>query len=288
LYNPKQPLPLIPCSDGAGEVVEIGPGVTRVKPGDRVATCFFQGWCAGKPAVHKVVTTLGGPLDGTLADYLLLREGGVVRIPEHLTDVEAATLPCAALTAWSALVTQGDVKPGDTVLVQGTGGVSLFALQFAKLLGARVIVISSSDAKLERARALGADHGINYRNTPKWGKAVRDWAGGIGVDHIVEVGGAGTLGESLQAIGLGGQVSLIGVLAGGSKDLNIMPILMKNVRVQGIFVGHREGFEAMNQAIATHRLKPPVDTTFPLEQAKEAFQRMEKGEHFGKICLTHS
>ena len=287
LYNPKQPLPLIPCSDGVGEVVEAGPGVTRAKAGDRVATCFFQRWCAGRPTAEKAVSTLGGPLDGTLAEYLLLGEGGVVQVPAHLTDAEGAALPCAALTAWSALVTQGDVKPGDSVLVQGTGGVALFALQFAKLLGARVAVISGSEDKLARAMALGADHGINYKTTPRWSKAVREWTGGAGVDHVVEVGGAGTLQESLQAVGLGGQVSLIGVLAGASKDLNILPILMKNVRVQGIFVGHREGFEAMNRAISQHGLRPVVDGIFPLERVREAFQRMERGEHFGKICLAH-
>jgi len=287
LYNPKQPLPLIPCSDGVGEVVETGPGVTRVKTGDRVATCFFQRWCAGRPTLEKAASTLGGPLDGTLAEYMLLGEGGVVPVPAHLTDAEGATLPCAALTAWSALVTQGDVKPGDSVLVQGTGGVALFALQFAKLLGARVMAISGSEDKLARAMALGADHGVNYKTTPRWSKAAREWSGGTGVDHIVEVGGAGTLQESLQAAGLGGQVSVIGVLAGASKELNILPILMKNVRLQGIFVGHREGFEAMNRAMARHGLKPVVDSTFPLDQAGEAFRRMERGEHFGKICLSH-
>lgn len=285
LYNPRQPLPLIPCSDGVGEVVETGPQVSRVKKGDRVTPCFFQGWFSGRPTLEKVITTLGGPLDGVLAEYMVLNENGLVTVPEHLSDEQAATLPCAALTAWSALVTQGEVKPGDRVLVQGTGGVALFALQFAKLLGAEVVVISSRDEKLERARDMGADHGINYRETPRWGKAVRDWTGGVGVDHVVEVGGAGTLQESLQAIGLGGQISMIGVLAGGTNDLNILPILMRNVRVQGIFVGHREGFEAMNRAIAQHRIEPVVDSTFPLHQVKEAFGRMEKGAHFGKICL---
>jgi len=228
-----------------------------------VATTFFQGWISGKPTFEKVSTTLGGPLDGVLAEYMVLRENGLVHVPEHLSDVQAATLPCAALTAWSALVTQGRVRPGDTVLVLGTGGVALFALQFANLLGAKVIVISSSDEKLERVRQLGSEQGINYTKIPQWGKAVRDLTGGTGVDHIVELGGAGTLQESLQAISLGGQISLIGVLAGPEKALNVRPILMKNVRIQGIFVGNREGFEAMNRAISDHKVQPVIDRIFP-------------------------
>ncbi len=285
LYNPKQKLPIIPCSDGAGEVEETGPGVTRVRVGDRVTPTFFQGWFAGRPTMEKVLTTLGSPLDGVLAQYIVVREDAVVPIPGHLTFEQAATLPCAALTAWSALAVQGNVKAGDTVLVQGTGGVALFALQFAKLLGARVIVTSGSDDKLKRARRMGADHGINYRTTPRWGKAAREWTNGTGVDHVVELGGAGTLAESLQAVGLGGQISLIGVLAGASQDLNILPIVMRNVRVQGIFVGHREGFEDMNRAISKSGMEPVIDRTFSLEEARHAFEWMAGGNHFGKICL---
>jgi len=285
LYNPRQTLPIIPCSDGAGEVMETGPGVTRVRVGDRVTPTFFQGWFSGRPTLEKAVTTLGSPLDGVLAQFMLAPEEALVPVPAHLSLEQAATLPCAALTAWSALVEQGDVKPGDTVLVQGTGGVALFALRFAKLLGARVVVISSSDEKLERVKGMGADHGVNYKRTPRWGKAVRDWTGGAGVDHVVELGGAGTLGESLQAVGLGGQISLIGVLAGASQDLNILPIVMRNVRVQGIFVGHREGFEAMNRAIEHSGLVPVIDRTFPMEDVRSAFEWMAAGSHFGKICL---
>ena len=286
MYNPKQPLPLIPCSDGVGEVIEIGEGVARVKVGDRVATAFFQGWLSGEPTMDTVVTTLGGPLDGTLTEYMVLKEDGVVHVPGHLNDTQAATLPCAALTAWNALAIQGNVKPGHTVLVQGTGGVALFAIQFSKLLGATVIAISSSDAKLERAREIGADHGINYKSIPRWGKTARDLTGGAGVDHIIELGGAGTLQESLQGIRIGGQISLIGVLAGPAKELNILPILMRNVRVQGIFVGNREAFEAMNRAIAFHKLQPVVDRIFPLDQVTDAFQLMARGGHFGKICVS--
>ncbi len=285
-YNPRQPLPLIPCSDGVGEVVSVGEGVSRVQPGDRVATLFCQKWRSGAPDKIKLRSTLGGPLDGTLAEYAVLSEHGVVKVPEHLSDVEAATLPCAALTAWSALVTQGHVGAGDTVLVQGTGGVSLFALQFARALGARVIVTSSSDAKLETARKLGSWREINYRENPTWGKTARELTGGTGVDHVVEVGGAGTLQQSLTAIRVGGQISLIGVLAGNSIELNILPILMQNIRIQGILVGSREGFEAMNRGISQHEIHPVVDRVFPFDEAREALVYMAGGRHMGKVCIS--
>ncbi len=285
-YNPRQPLPLVPCSDGAGTVVAVGEGVTRVQEGDRVATVFAQTWISGEPAPDKLRSTLGGPLDGTLAEFMVLDAEGVVSVPEALSDEEAATLPCAALTAWSALVTQGEVKAGDTVLVQGTGGVSIFALQFALLLGAQVIVTSSRDEKLERARQLGAHETINYRSEVEWGTKVLDLTGGRGVDHVVEVGGAGTLEQSLKAVRFGGTLSVIGVLSGVSSSLNILPILMKNVRLQGILVGHREGFEAMNRAIAVNRLRPVVDRVFPLDEAPQALELMAQGGHFGKICLN--
>jgi NADPH:quinone reductase-like Zn-dependent oxidoreductase len=284
-YNPRQPLPLIPCSDGAGVVEAVGEGVSRVQPGQRVATLFSQGWMSGEPTREKLRSTLGGPLDGALAEVMVLPEDGVIPVPEHLSDEQAATLPCAALTAWSALVVQGGVKAGDTVLLQGTGGVSLFALQFAKLLGARVILTSSSDEKLERGRALGADETINYRTDPDWGKTALKLTGGRGVDHVVEVGGAGTLAQSLRAVRFGGSLSVIGVLSGESSPLNILPILMKNVRLQGILVGHREGFEAMNRAITQGRLVPTVDRVFSFEDAREAFEYLASGRHFGKICL---
>ncbi len=285
-YNPRQPLPLIPCSDGVGVVTEVGEGVGRFQPGDRVATLFCQKWRSGAPDKIKLRSTLGGPLDGTLAEYMALPEVGVVKVPEHLSDVEAATLPCAALTAWSALVTQGDVGAGDTVLVQGTGGVSLFALQFARALGARVIVTSSSDAKLETARKLGSWREINYVENPSWGKTARELTGGTGVDHVVEVGGAGTLQQSLAAIRVGGQISLIGVLSGSSIKLNIVPILMKNVRVQGILVGSREGFEAMNRGIAQHEIHPVIDRVFPFDETREALVYMAGGKHMGKVCVA--
>jgi NADPH:quinone reductase-like Zn-dependent oxidoreductase len=285
VYNPKLKRPLVPLSDGSGEVIAVGTGVTRVRTGDRVAGTFFQDWVDGDLTEEKARTALGGGMDGILADYVLFRETGVVHVPEHLTDEEAATLPCAAVTAWNALVTQGGVHPGDTVLIQGTGGVSLFALQFALLSGARVIATSSSDEKLARVRELGAPDGVNYRAAPDWDERVRELTGGKGVDHVVEVGGAGTLGRSLRAVRMGGRISLIGVLAGGDAEVNPLPALMKSIRIQGIYVGSRTMFEAMNQAISLHRLRPVVDRVFPFAEAREALRYMESGAHFGKICL---
>ncbi|HVT18374.1 MAG TPA: NAD(P)-dependent alcohol dehydrogenase [Thermoanaerobaculia bacterium] len=284
-YNPKQPLPLIPCSDGAGEVVATGEGVSRVRVGDRVCGAFAQRWIAGEPTRERLRSTLGGPLDGMLAELVALDQEGVVRVSGHLTDEEAATLPCAAVTAWSALVTEGGLAAGETVLVQGTGGVSLFALQLARLAGARVIATSSSDEKLGRARELGAAEGINYRAEPQWGKRVRELTGGAGADHVIEVGGAGTFQQSLQAVRFGGRISLIGNLAGSSAEVMLTSILMQRIRVQGILVGHRESFEAMNRAIELHRLRPVIDRVFPLAEARQAFEHMAAGGHFGKICI---
>lgn len=282
-YNPKQKLPLIPCSDGVGEVVEVGEGVTRVKPGDRVCPIFSQRWIAGEPTREKARSTLGGPLDGTLAERMVIDQESMVKIPEHLTDEEAASLPCAAVTAWNALIEAG-TKAGDTVLVQGTGGVSLFALQLARLLGARVIATSSSDEKLGRARDLGASDGVNYRETPEWGNRVREIAGD-GVDLVIEVGGAGTLEQSLRAVRFGGTITLIGNLAGLDAHLKLSLVFMQRIRLLGIFVGHRESFEAMNRAIDLHRMRPVIDQVFPLADARAAFDHMAAGGHFGKICV---
>lgn len=283
-YNPKLRLPVIPLSDGVGEVAAVGEGVTRVKVGDRVAGLFMQNWLAGGLTEEKARPSLGGGgVDGLLAEFAVLPQEGVLQVPEHLTDEEAATLPCAALTAWHALVAEGGVTAGDTVLVQGTGGVSLFALQFAKLHGARVLATSGHDDKLRRVLALGASEGINYKTTPEWGEKVRELTC-VGVDHVVEVGGAGTLPQSLRAVRAGGRISLIGVLAGGGQ-VNPMPILMKNVRVQGIFVGSREMFEAMNRAITLHKLRPVMDRVFPFAEAREALRYLESAAHFGKIAL---
>lgn len=286
-YNPKMPLPRIPLSDGVGQIKAVGQGVTRVGVGDRVAGMFMPAWVDGDLTDAKGKSALGGAVDGVLAEYVVLPEDGVALVPGHLSDVEAATLPCAALTAWNALITQGQIKPGDTVLVQGTGGVSLFALQFARMAGARVIATSSSDEKLARVLELGASDGINYRTTPDWDSQARALTGGVGVDHIVEVGGAGTLGRSLRAVRTGGHISLIGVLSGGG-EVNPMPILMKQIRVQGIYVGSRAMFEAMCRAIELHQMHPIVDRVFPFDQAPDALRYMESAAHFGKIgiCFT--
>ncbi len=285
-YNPRQKLPLVPCSDGAGEVVEIGEGVTQWRPGDRVCGIFAQGWQCGRVSREKAATTLGGPLDGMLREYAVLHESGLVAIPQHLDYAQAACLPCAGVTAWNAIVEQGQVKAGDVVLVQGTGGVSLFAMQFALLHGARVIVTSSSDEKLAAARALGAWECINYKSTPDWEKRARELTGGLGADHIVEVGGAGTLARSLKAIRMGGAISIIGQLTGNVTEVNLIPILMQNVRLQGVMVGSRETFENMNRAIEANKLRPVIDARrFAFEDAKSAFELMRHGGHFGKIVV---
>ncbi len=284
-YNPRQPLPLVPCSDGVGTVEEVGEGVSRVKVGQRVATLFSQGWLAGRAAAADLRATLGGPLGGTLCEFMVLSAAGVSPVPDHLSDAEAATLPCAALTAWSALAIEGSVQAGDTVLLEGTGGVSIFALQLSQLLGARAIITSSSDSKLERARQLGAWRTINYQQQPEWGKAVKELTGGRGVDHVVEVGGGGTLSQALKAVRAGGELSLIGVLSGVSSELNLLSIVMQNVRLQGILVGSRESFETMTRAIDQHRLKPVVDRVFSFSEAVNAFRYLDSAQHLGKVCI---
>jgi NADPH:quinone reductase-like Zn-dependent oxidoreductase len=284
-YNPRQKFPLIPVSDGAGEIVEVGPGVTRFQVGQRVAGCFMQDWVDGPMNDARAKSSLGaGANDGLLAEYAVLQQCGVVPVPSHLSDEEAATLPCAALTAWNALITSGNLKAGDVILTQGTGGVSLFAVQFARMAGARVIITSSSDEKLERARKLGATDTINYKTTTDWDEKARELTGNHGVDHIVELGGAGTLPKSLRAIRSGGRISLIGVLSGGG-EINPMAILMKCVCVQGIYVGSRAMFEAMNRAIGQQQLRPVVDRAFPFAEAPAAFRHLESGQHFGKVCI---
>jgi NADPH:quinone reductase-like Zn-dependent oxidoreductase len=284
-YNPKAKLPAVPFSDAAGEVVAVGGGVTRWKVGDRVCPIFTQGWIEGEASMQKNRTTLGGgALDGVLREYGAFDESGLVSIPEHLSFEEAATLPCAAVTAWDALVEYGRLKAGDTVLTLGTGGVSIFALQFAKLHGARAIITSSSDEKLERAKELGADETINYRSAPDWDKEVLSRTNKLGVDHVIEVGGSGTLSKSLNSVRVGGHVALIGVLASGG-DFNPLSVLMKCVRMHGVLVGSRQMFEDMNKAIAANRVKPVIDKTFAFEEAREALKYMESGSHFGKIVI---
>jgi NADPH:quinone reductase-like Zn-dependent oxidoreductase len=281
-------LPLIPISDGAGEVVAVGAGVSRVAIGNRVCPMFMQRWPGGPPNAERLAGTLGGPLDGTMAEYMALDEEGVATVPAHLTDEEAACLPCAPVTAWRALVTEGRIRPGDRVLIQGTGGVALAALQFARLLGAYVIVISSSDEKLERVRALGADAGINYRTTPEWGRVAKELAGGDGVDHIVELGGTHTLPQSLRAIRVGGTISLIGVLSGPMMDVRLGMIVTRHIRLQGITVGSRDDFEAMARAMSQYGLRPVIDRVFPFEELRRALDYLASGAHFGKVCLEHT
>ena len=280
-------LPLIPLSDGVGEVIEVGDGVTRVKAGDRVCPCFHQSWIGGAPDLERLTRTLGGPVDGTMAELMCLPADGVVKVAAHLTDEQAATLPCAALTAWSALVTYDNLGPGSRVLVQGTGGVALFALAFAKLAGCHVTVISSSDEKLARAKAMGADFGINYTSTPEWSKASREVTAGRGFDHIVELGGEKTLPQSLRAIRPGGTLSMIGVLSGSALSAPLGLVVTRQVRLQGITVGSRDGFEAMMRAIDQHKLVPVIDRAFAFEELKEAMEQLKRGAHFGKLCIRH-
>jgi NADPH:quinone reductase-like Zn-dependent oxidoreductase len=280
-------LPLIPISDGVGEVVEIGEGVTRVEKGNRVCPMIHPHWICGPPTKKRLGDLLGGPQDGVMAEFMVVNEKSVVRIPSYLTNEEAATLPCAALTAWTAIVAEAKIHAGDTVLVQGTGGVALFSLQIAKLIGAKVIIISSSDEKLEKSYQMGADEGINYRKKPEWGKIARDLAGGEGVDHIVELGGNQTLPQSLRAIRPGGSISLIGVLSGGNMDVRLGLIVTRYVRLQGITVGNRDGFEKMSRAFDQQKLKPVVDRIFSFDQLREALDYLGSGSHFGKICIRH-
>jgi NADPH:quinone reductase-like Zn-dependent oxidoreductase len=284
-YGGPPPLGRIPLSDGVGEVIEVGAGVTRVKPGDRAAGIFMQGWLAGQPGAEVATSALGGAIDGMLAEYVVLSSEGVVKVPAHLTDEEAATLPCAAVTAWNALVREARVRAGDVVVLQGTGGVSLFALQFAKLHGARCIITSSSDDKLAIARTLGADDLVNYRRRPDWDKAVLELTGGRGADVVVEVGGAGTLEKSLSAVRFAGIVTLIGVLTGVAGPIPTAAILRRHIRVQGIYVGSREMFEEMNRAIAQHRLRPHIAKSFGFEQARAAYDHLASATHTGKVVI---
>ncbi len=278
-------LPLIPVSDGVGIVRELGDGVSRVAIGDRICPLFMQGWISGPPNRERLSTTLGGPIDGVMAEFRCFPQDSVSKVPEELTDLEASTLPCAALTAWSALVEEGKLQPGESVLIQGTGGVSLFALQFAKICGARCILISGSNEKMKRAQELGTDEVLNYQDLPEWGKQVRDFSGGEGVDHIVEVGGPETLPQSLRAIRPGGTISMIGVLSGSEMKAQLGLIVTRQIRLQGITVGHRDGFEAMASAINASGMKPIVDQVYPFTSLPEAMHSLSEAKHFGKICL---
>lgn len=278
------PYPRIPNSDGAGEVIAVGPGVTRCKAGDRVASCFFQDWPAGGISAETMATALGGPLDGVLAEETVLREGGLVAIPDHLSFEEAACLPCAGVTAWNCLAAGGGLKAGNTVLLLGTGGVSIFATQFAVTAGARVIITSSSNEKLDRARQLGAHETINYLATPDWAKRVLELTGGRGADHVLEVGGPGTMEQSIEAVRVGGHIAYVGVLTGGA--INPVGIMRKSIHLQGVYVGNRAMFEDMNRTLALHDLHPAIDRIFAFADAREAFHHMRAAGHFGKIVVT--
>jgi NADPH:quinone reductase-like Zn-dependent oxidoreductase len=284
-YNPKLKRPMVPLSDGAGEVVKTGAGVTRVKTGDRVFAAFMQKWIGGEPDEGALRSALGGAVDGVAAEYVVFDQAGLVPIPDYLSFEEAATLPCTGVTAWHALISEGHLRPEETVLVQGTGGVSIFALQFAKLMKSTVIVTSSKDEKLERARKMGADAVVNYAENPEWHKTVRDITSGRGVDQIIEVGGAGTLGKSMRAVRPGGIIHVIGVLSGRG-DIDFTPVFMRNLRLQGIFVGSREMAEDMCVAMTAHELRPVIDRVFPFGAMREALHYMETGAHFGKIVVS--
>ena len=282
-YNPRLSFPRVLGSDAAGEVLAVGGGVTRWQPGDRVAGCFFQNWADGPITEAAARSSRGSDTDGVLSELVVFEEAGVVAIPTGLSFEEAATLPCAAVTAWNAL-TSGGCGPGTTVLLQGTGGVSIFALQFARAMGARVLITSGHDDKLARALSMGAEAGVNYRTNPDWDKWTRQQTGGAGVDLVVEVGGAGTLERSAKAARFGGFIALIGVLAGGAA-FNPVQVLMKAIRLHGIFVGSRAMFEAMNAAIAANGIRPVIDRVFPFDQAADAFRHLESGSHFGKVVI---
>jgi NADPH:quinone reductase-like Zn-dependent oxidoreductase len=283
-YNPKLRLPLVPFSDGAGEVIEVGSEVTRWKVGERVCPIFMQGWIDGELDFRKSRTTLGGDTDGCLREYGTFHEDGLVRIPEHLSFEEAACLPCAGVTAWNALMDSGGLKKDDTVLCQGTGGVSVFALQFAKAAGAKILITSSSNEKLERAKQLGADHLINYREREDWDTVVLEMTDKRGVDHVIEIGGPGTLQRSMRAVKIAGHIAVIGVVAGKGQFTNV-PIFMKALRMIGVFVGSRSMFEEMNKTIESHGIRPVIDRTLEFDQVREALELMKSGKHFGKLVV---
>ncbi len=283
---PMPPRPsLVPLSDGAGEVVSVGTEVTRFKAGDRVAALFFQRWLEGRPDAETHSSALGGQLDGMLSQYVCLSEEGLVGVPQGYSYEEASTLPCAAVTAWNGLVTRGRMQRGDNVLILGTGGVSIFGLQFAAAAGARPIVTSSSDEKLAHAKTLGAAATINYRKTSEWSKAVHTATGGLGAHQVLEVGGAGTLAQSIASLAPGGHIALIGGLAGFGGDIPAMALLHANATASGIYVGSRAHFEQMNAFIERHRIRPVIDRVYELDETDAAYRRIEAGEHLGKVVI---
>jgi len=277
--------PVIPLSDGAGEVLAVGEGVERFRPGDRVVNCFFEQWEAGDVTESQMATGRGGGIDGVLAEQVVFSERALLPMPTHLSFEQAATLPCAALTAWEALAHLGRVQAGETILTLGTGGVSIFALQFAKMHGARVIITSSSDEKLALARQLGADETINYRTTPEWQETVRQMTDGRGVDNVIELGGPGTLAKSLACTRVSGRISLIGVLTGVEGEVNPLPALFNRVTIQGIYVGSHATFEDMLRAISANKLEPVIDRLFDFKRVRDAYHYLKSGSHFGKVAI---
>jgi NADPH:quinone reductase-like Zn-dependent oxidoreductase len=284
LYNPNLNFPIIQVADGVGEVVDVGESVTRFRSGDRVMTHYDTGWIDGEPQGDEAIHSLGSTISGALAEYIVLDEQAVVRAPDYLTDEEASTLPCAGLVAWYALVEKGKLRPDQTILVQGTGGVSIFGLQIASAMGAQVIVTSSSDEKLERAKSLGASHGINYAQTPDWEKAVLDLTGGKGVDHVVEVVGGKSLVKSLTAVKAGGHIAIIGFLDGFTSDLPLFPLVLKQVVLRGYAVGPRRALEEMNRAFTKWNIRPVIDTVYPFADAPAAYDHLYRGP-FGKVVI---
>ncbi|MDR0278411.1 MAG: NAD(P)-dependent alcohol dehydrogenase [Paucimonas sp.] len=283
MWGPRAPR--IPMADGAGEVIAVGEGVSEFAVGDGVVSTFFPDWLDGQPLVEGFATVPGDGIDGYAREVVTARATSFTRAPKGYSHAEAATLTTAGLTAWRALMADDSLKPGDSVLVQGTGGVSIFALQFAKAAGATVIATSSSDEKLERLKTLGADEVINYRSTPEWGEKVRALTDNRGVDHVIEVGGPATLEQSMTAVRIGGHVSMIGILTGVAGQLPLVQALVRQIRLQGVLVGSRAQQQAMIRAIDANGLRPVVDKVFELEQIVEAFQYQESNRHFGKICL---
>lgn len=281
------PLPLIPLCDGAGRVIKLGPQVTQIAAGDLVCPSYSRTWLHGTAGLNTHDGAHGGMVDGTMCELMAVPAAAVVKAPDHLDAHEAASLPCAAITAWNAVIEEGRAQPGETVLLQGTGGVSLFALQFAKMAGAETILISSSDEKLERAKALGADHLVNYRSEPDWHKRTRDITEGRGVDHIVDIGGGGTLDRSIMAVRPSGRISLIGVLGGAVSELQLGRVVTRHVRLQGITCGSAEMFRRMVAAMRVHKLRPVLDDKrFGFSELGDALERLPEAGHFGKIVGT--
>lgn len=285
VYGGKNPDNLIPCSDGAGVVVAIGKQVSRVQVGDRVMGTFFQNWLSGRFKPEYGASALGGAINGMLAEYVVLNENGLVQTPAHLSDEEAATLPCAALTAWNALVEQCQVRPGESVLLQGTGGVSMFALQLAKMMGLKVYMTSSSDQKLARLKEMGADAVFNYKTNPNWSQELLSQTGGHGVNHVVEVGGSATLNQSIELCATSGHIAMIGVLTGVQGEINTGAILHKSLHIHGIYVGSRDMFEAMCQALSVNRIQPVIDRVFSFQESAAALEYLQSGQHFGKVVI---